>query len=409
MGDMAEDRPEQHQEVDAWNQRSWIWHAFLGVSLVGSAAILWSSQATLPTWSWVLFAALPVWHWIGLWLSYQNLASWEERQWARIVVVAGDILIWFLLVRVSAAFYFILFGLYSQIFRNLKIRYAAAAAGTITVLVVVQETVGRWGTFDLANPVVWIFAVTGAAGIILGVYIASIVRQSGERKELIDRLEVAQAELSDAVRREAVLEERQRLAREIHDTLAQGFTSIVIHLETALAEMDQQSNRAGLERVERAVETARRSLDEARRVVRALRPDILETTSLAEAIRRSSSRWASEHDLQVSFRVAGTLRDLGGDREIVLFRAAEESLANVLKHAAATRVEIDLAYGDDLVSLTVLDDGRGIEEQAESTPSGFGLRGMRERAEAVGGTLSVTGRDGAGTSVLVSLPTVEHL
>jgi signal transduction histidine kinase len=205
-----------------------------------------------------------------------------------------------------------------------------------------------------------------------------------------------------------VLEERQRLAREIHDTLAQGFTSIVIHLETAMSEIEQHPQRPGQERVERAVDTARRSLEEARRVVRDLRPDLLEVASLVQAIKRTASHWQDEHGVATTVEVNGVPLELGGDREVTLYRAAEEALANVLKHARASSVAITLSYEEGEVVLTVRDNGDGMEE-LDHLPSGsYGIRGMRERAEGLGGTVLVTGDPGRGTTVTLSLPIEEQ-
>jgi signal transduction histidine kinase len=373
-------------------------------SLAGSLVVLLVSGDAVDAWVWILFAALPLWHWAGLVAAYRLTPAWEERQGLRIVVIAGDIALWFFLVRVNPAFYFILFGLYGQVFRHLRTSYASIASAVITILIVVRETVLRGQPINLWNPLIWVLVGTAGAGIVMGLYISSIVRQSSERKELIRKLESTRAELADVVHREAVLQERQRLAREIHDTLAQGFTSIVIHLETALAEMDSSADVAGRERIEVAADTARRSLGEARRVVRDLRPDILESASLVHAIERAAARWQSEHGVPATVAVIGDPSELGGDREVTLYRATEESLANILKHARASSVEIQLRFGECTVELTVTDDGAGMASTSRSDGGGYGIRGMRERAEALGGTVDIESGAGGGTVVRLELP-----
>ena len=156
------------------------------------------------------------------------------------------------------------------------------------------------------------------------------------------------------------LEERQRLAREIHDTLAQGFASIVMHLEAAEQALPAQPETA-LDHLDGARRTAREGLAEARRVVWALRPEILEGTSLPEAIERIAQRWSEESGVAVSTDVTGTPRPLPTHTEATLIRAAQEALANVRKHARAQAVAITLSFMEDVVALDVRDDGMGFD------------------------------------------------
>ena len=407
MGDTSLSDSAGKQDADAWDRWSWIWHAVFAGSLVGAFLVLQLSGGRLGSAHAFLFAGLPLWHWGGLWLAHRGLRSSGVPQWPRIIVIAGDIAIWFLLVQASTAFYVLLIGLYGQVFRHLRIRYAAVASGSITVLLVVRETVGRGVALGFQDPVIWIMIVTSVAGVMIALYISSIARQSRSRKELVQRLEATQTQLGEAIRRQAVLEERQRLSREIHDTLAQGFTSIVIHLQTALAEIEQHPERSGQARVERAIETARRSLDEARRVVRDLRPVLLEETTLVKALRRTAARWQREHGPATTVSVRGTPSDLGGDREVALYRATEEALANVLKHAGASTVRITVSYTAKAVELEVRDDGAGMDAPEQPPEGRYGIRGMRERAQALGGTATISSERGRGTTVTVSLPVEE--
>ncbi len=201
----------------------------------------------------------------------------------------------------------------------------------------------------------------------------------------------------------AILQERQRLAREIHDTLAQDFTSIVTHLEAAESALDTDPKlaRAHLDRARRA---AREGLAEARRVVWALRPDILTRTGLDRALTRVAHRWQEATGIPVHVTITGTPRPLPGDTDVVLLRAAQEALANVHKHARATRVDVTLTYMGDRVSLDVQDDGEGFDPGNLDAHKGFGLRGMRERVEARGGHVIIESGPGEGTTVVVMLP-----
>jgi signal transduction histidine kinase len=205
-----------------------------------------------------------------------------------------------------------------------------------------------------------------------------------------------------------VLAERQRLAREIHDTLAQGFTSIVMHLEAAEQALPANPETA-LGHIDWARGTARESLAEARRVVWALRPEILEGVSLPEAIERLAARWSEESSVSATTDVTGTPRTLPTHAEATLLRATQEALANVRKHSRARNVAVTLSYMVDMVALDVRDDGVGFEsaqahQDSGSAASGFGLAAMRQRVEQQGGKMIVESAPGEGATLVVELP-----
>jgi signal transduction histidine kinase len=213
-----------------------------------------------------------------------------------------------------------------------------------------------------------------------------------------------------AGRQAGVLRERQRLAHEIHDTLAQGFTSIVMNLEAAEGAMPSNTDRAR-HHLDQARLTARESLTEARRLVWALRPEALENASLPEALKRLTERWRGESSIIADVATTGTPCPLPSELEATLFRVAQEALSNVRKHArGASRVALTLSYMGDTVALDARDDGEGFDPDREAgkvrdqNSGGFGLRGMRERVERVGGTLSVESAPGEGTTLAVELP-----
>jgi len=206
-------------------------------------------------------------------------------------------------------------------------------------------------------------------------------------------------------RHSGVIEERRRLAREIHDTLIQGFASIVMNLEAAEGSLeDDQAHR----HLDEARNTAREGLAEARRIVWALRPEALEGAPLSEALERLAARWSETSGIACGVRITGTLLPLPAEAEVTLLRAAQEALTNVRKHARASRAVLTLSYMDDRVALDVLDDGAGFEPEGASTaggPSGgFGLPAMRERVEQSGGRLVVESEPGRGTTLVVELP-----
>jgi signal transduction histidine kinase len=232
-------------------------------------------------------------------------------------------------------------------------------------------------------------------------WIMKVIEQSLERAALIEQLESARAELAAAHHQAGVLAERHRLAGEIHDTLAQGFTSIVTLLQAAEAglgpERDQARRHLGL-----ALATARENLAEARSLVTTLTPAALNEATLADTIRRVTGTAAAQAGLRADVEVTGTARRLPTGTEVVLLRVAQEALANVRKHAAAGNVEVRLCYAGTAVRLTVRDDGQGFDPAR--TSDGYGLRGMRERVRQVGGTVTITTRPGAGTEVSAEVP-----
>lgn len=209
-------------------------------------------------------------------------------------------------------------------------------------------------------------------------------------------------------RKAGILGERQRLAREIHDTLAQGFTSIVMNLEAAESALPEEASEEDKTKwhLDQARLTARESLTESRRLVWALRPESLDNASLPEALAQLAARWSDSAGVAASANVTGTPRPLPEDAEVALVRVAQEALANVLKHADASRAVVTLSYMNDLVSLDVIDDGVGFDPERGSTDNsegGYGLRTMRERIEQLGGSLTIESAPGEGTTLVAEL------
>ena len=247
-----------------------------------------------------------------------------------------------------------------------------------------------------------IFAV--AFSQIYSRWMIRVIQQSMERAALITQLESTRAELAAAHHEAGVLAERHRLAGEIHDTLAQGFASIVTLLQAGAGSLRQgdpgtESTRRHLEM---ALVTARENLAEARTLVTALSPAQLESSTLAEALRRVSDATAAAADLTVTAEATGTARRLPTGTEVVLLRVCQEALANVRKHARARQASVRLSYADARVRLTVSDDGAGFD--VNHVNGGYGLHGMRERVRQVGGTIQVSSTAGAGTEISVEVP-----
>lgn len=219
--------------------------------------------------------------------------------------------------------------------------------------------------------------------------------------------------LVEEAREAGILRERQRMSHEIHDTLAQGFNSIVVNLQAAERIENSDPARARLH-LDQVKNTARESLSEARRLVWALRPEALENASLPEALGKLAKRWSIESGIDATASATGAPPPLPPEAEATLFRVAQEALNNVRKHAkGASRVALTLSYVGDTVVLDVRDDGAGFDPTGEAgrtrdrTLGGLGLRGMRERMEGVGGTLSVESAIGEGTALAVELQVTE--
>ncbi len=203
----------------------------------------------------------------------------------------------------------------------------------------------------------------------------------------------------------AVLRERQRLARDIHDTLAQGFTSIVMHLEAA-EQAIPNNIQITKKHLNQARSTARDSLAQARRVVDDLRPELLESMPFDEAIARVVQQWAAHSGMAAEFKVTGERRPLHPQVEVTLLRSCQEALANIRKHAQAHATCITLSYLGDTVILEVEDDGVGLNPSTPDglTSSGFGLIAMKERVAQLGGEMFVESEPSEGTILSISLP-----
>ncbi len=203
------------------------------------------------------------------------------------------------------------------------------------------------------------------------------------------------------------VEERNRLAREIHDTLAQGLAGISLQLETAEALMDAQADPQRVRRtISQALTLARSNLEEARRSVLDLRPVPLEGRELPDALKVLARSLLSTGQLKVDLRIAGEKRQLPARLEAGLFRIAQEALTNIVRHARAKNALLSLSYSKDQIQLTIEDDGEGFDPH-NIPPGRFGLVGLNERTHMLGGNLTLESSPGGGTRVEVTIPLTE--
>lgn len=218
------------------------------------------------------------------------------------------------------------------------------------------------------------------------------------------------AQLLVQAREAGVADERRRLAAEIHDTIAQGLTGIIAQLQVVTLTQDHDPELAR-EHLARAAALARSSLGEARRSVQNLSPAALEHDGLPAALKKTVAAWAERTGVPAQLTVTGTEEPLHEEVEATLLRIAQEALANTARHAHATRAGVTLSYMGDEVTLDIRDDGRGFDPLTlppRSGAGGFGLGGMRARAERIAGTAAVESEPGQGTAVSARVPLVRH-
>ncbi|MFB6812498.1 sensor histidine kinase [Streptomyces sp. NPDC056387] len=346
----------------------------------------------------------------ALWLAGLGAA------WAGLLVVSPDGL-------------WIAFPLYFLELHLLRLRWGVAAVAA-TACAAIGGFLAHSGA---VTPGAFLGPLLGGAVAVATVLgYQALYRESERRRELIEELIATRAELAAAERGAGILAERERLAREIHDTLAQGLSSIQLLLRAAERSLAEPApagwpdapegpgdagsaaaagaagedpvdpRAAALAHIGAAREAAQENLAEARRFVRALTPPDLEHGSLAAALERLCTAAPGP---RVRFCLSGAPRVLPTPYEVALLRIAQSALANVVRHAGAGRAEITLTFMDASVTLDVVDDGTGFDpSSAPSGEGGFGLPAMRSRAETLGGLFTVESAPGQGTAVAVTLP-----
>lgn len=336
-------------------------------------------------------------------------AWWPDTAW-----VAGLLAAWMVLLWLSPAALWIAFGLMLLQMHVLGPHRGAVAVAVTTAVAVADGLLVQVGPGDP-----WTGYVLGpllgagvAVGVVLG--IEAFVRESQTRQRTVDELTRARRHLARAERERAVTDERARLARDIHDTLAQSLSAIELLLRTAQATIGADDDRAR-DLVGQARGAARDSLAEARRVVEDLTPTELErSTTLLAALHAVADRTASSHDdgtgrrLSVTVHTGGTARPLPVPLETALLRIAQSALANVAEHADAEHARVTLTFEPDSVTLDVVDDGVGFDPAATTErpgARGFGLPAIRSRTDELGGAVALESAPGAGTALAVTLPT----
>ncbi|WP_320068538.1 sensor histidine kinase [Micromonospora sp. RTGN7] len=312
--------------------------------------------------------------------------------------------VWLMLLALSADGVWVAFPLYFLQLHLLP-RRAGLAAVVVTALAVITAFAVHRGSF---SPVTAIGPALGAAVAVAVVWgYQALYRESEERRKLIEELTATRADLAQAQHTAGVLAERERLAREIHDTLAQGFSSIQLLLraaERALPTAPQTAAR----HVEQARQAAVDNLAEARRFVVALAPPALVGSTLTSALEHLCATTSTRHRLTARFHLTGEPQPLPTAYEVALLRITQSALSNTVRHAHATIAEVTLSYLGDHVAVDIVDNGTGFDPDRLPAPhpenGGFGLSTMRARTHALGGTLIIESTMGHGTALAAQLP-----
>lgn len=329
------------------------------------------------------------------------LVGWRELGVQRPVPAAVHLIVSWLcfygLALLGTDLFFLLFGLIPHIWAFLPRRRAVVATPLLFAgLLVVVVSSGLADTGGVLSDL----TLSMVLSLLIGLFITGAFIQAERRAELIDELERTRADLASTEHARGVLAERQRLAGEIHDTLAQGFTSVLTLVQAAEASLD--GDRAAVRRhLDLIEQTARDNLAEARALVGELAPADLQSATLPDAVARVAARFGDQTGIDAAFEVDGEPLALPANTEVVALRVTQEALSNVRRHAGAASVHVTLTYAaGESVAVNVTDDGRGFDP---ATANGHGITGMRQRVEQVGGDLSITSGS-RGSAVVATIP-----
>ncbi|QCB96065.1 sensor histidine kinase [Arthrobacter sp. PAMC25564] len=329
--------------------------------------------------------------------------------------LAAACLLWLLLIWSSADFVWLAFPLFFLQLHVLPRRLALPAIVLSTVLVIVALWFHNRGTADAALqlPMVLGPAFGAAFAVVTGLAYRALYREAEHQRRAAEELRRTRAELARSQHDAGTLAERARLAREIHDTLAQGLSSIVLMGRSAEKALDDGDTVTARDRLRTVQETASANLAEARNFVRGLQSPALEESSLVNSLRRLCERTETEAaahgtGLRCRFDLEGTPLELPNPYRTTLLRAAQASLANVWVHAKASTAVVTLSFLGSEVAMDIYDDGVGFDPAgvARRRPggSGYGLKSLRERVAALAGRMDIESAPGEGTVVAIRLP-----
>ena len=364
-------------------------HALMAGLLV--IAVLRSDRA----WAWVAGLVMGVWYAVGV-LSQPGWGNGARASW--VTALLGS---WTILLVASVDAVWLAFPLFFVVLHLLpRPTGLVAVAATTLAAVAAYAWHDRFTAASVIGPLI-------GAGVAVGTVAGyeALVHESAQRQRLLDEVTSARETLAAREREAGAHGERERLAREIHDTLAQGLTSIQLLLRAAERDVET-SPASSVARIAQARITAWQNLQEARRFVRALPPPGLEGRTLPDALRELVTGPGITPSVMVT--VTGPESPVPPGVAAAALRIAQSAVGNAVEHARATRVSVTLTYLTDELALDVVDDGVGFDPGQLTAPGavdrGHGLEVMRARARASGGGLAVESEPGAGTAVAATFP-----
>ena len=309
---------------------------------------------------------------------------------------------WLALAFVSPEAIYLVFPLFFLALHFLRGWRGPAAVAVATLLAIILFGMHRgFGLAGAVGPL-----IGAAVAVAIGLAYRSLAREALERERLITELRATRTQLAAAERAAGVQSERGRLAREIHDTVSQSLSSIVMLLHAA--ERSGGITGTGLGRVHQARDAATQALAETRQFIDELSPPALREATLVEALKRLAAQTGDSSGIPVGVTIAGSVEALPTPVETGLLRIAQGALANAVQHADATRIDLTLSMLDSEVILDVVDDGIGFVPNAPhrasvtGTRAAFGLHAMRDRVAQLGGSLTVESEPGRGTSIVAA-------
>jgi signal transduction histidine kinase len=332
------------------------------------------------------------------------------RQWPLprnrlLLYFAVNLALWLIEYWLVPDVYWIVFAYIGQMFGLLPARYAIVA--TLFVSAILFARSAARGSSESNTALLLGTLAVWAMLVVFMLFISHLTQTSQERGRLIAELQAAKHELELAQQREAelaVLRERERLARDLHDSLGHALVTLSVQLE-AIQRLYRVDSEAASDQVDEMKAMTRASMDALRSSIAGLRAPGLEDRALRPALQALCVDLAQRTGLEVACQIDPAADDLRPAMAEALWRITQEAMTNVEKHAQARSVTVSLACEPDAVTLRVADDGVGLPAGAEARPNRFGLRGMRERLEGLGGTLALEGGE-TGTVVQARLPMI---
>lgn len=387
---------------------SWYWRFILlfgglAVCVVGAAWLNTSLTRNQQYTVTGVTIALVLWFWCyGQWDQIKTDAH-------AVVYLLGNVAGIVVLIRTWDGSALLLFAMYWFGFAYLYTRYALVYAFILTLST-------QWAFGTVGNDIGWNLNTLAGIGLLIVLlgfsgmmarYIEAFQTEAEVNRHLLQELKQAQQTLIEREREAGIEQERQRMAGEIHDTLAQHFTSIITNLRAA-RELESSEPALVNQHISHAFSAAQQGLTDSRAVLATMQPDVLLGRSLTEVLQAISSEWDAQSGTDIGFTTEGTAGQLSRAQESLLVRALQEALRNIDKHAQANQVNVRVSWLEDEMLLDISDDGAGFDPAAiQAGKNGYqlGIATMESRVEAAGGTFALESAPGEGASITISFPT----